>query len=574
MNPDIRTGYDQSPETFVLPPEYEFMSVENIEHLRSQQLDAELVAKQSSLRSDNVLESRRAAEANLLDQTDTDAERYVAAHMKREDNPELYDRFQTLVAESSYYRAKGVAWHLGKTDEHGNHTKLETSGQSRYEEGLKGIFAKDDEPAENDPSEAQTTEMPVIPPSPEAITLAQNALRSARHRLADLSVQRRRLVRKGSKKAQKLEEQFNKAQKDYETSRTEFGALRARVWQESGQDQTALRANVIRLVLDEHQQFTRAEAEHLAEDPSRRAKLARFLAGHKLAFAAGSAATGFGMGYGLNKAAKGVISGGLAIAGVAALPATIAGGVAVKTTKAVLQSSLGGRVRQHHTHDHRSKEDLDDLKEKAKSFNNDRHTPQEMMIAVNGLLSERIGDRVHKDIRSNRNRVIAAAAISGAMGAVGYLAASELGGKSASSHRGAGGKNVHHKPGSSNATDHHKSSHHHKHGVVDGYNTKVTIRQGEGYSQAITDMANQKDIHLSGSQSWQLYEHLNDKFHGNFLTDDPSYHMNNGGEWGISHAGTAHWDPAVVHEMNRWMHENGHKKLTAAAKAAKAARRA
>lgn len=595
MNPDVHTAPAevQQPEAFTLPPEYEFMSVENIEQLRASQLEAELEIRKKTF---TAPEPPEVAIKQLADSADEEAERYVSTHLNRDDNPELFDKLKALVATASYHRTGSTEWYLGSPDENGNHTRIETSGKSQYESELEKLF---DAPADPEPSPDPNPADPDPPiptaPTPEKLRNAETALDGARKRLAELSVQRRRMNRKGGKKAKALAEKFAKAQEAYETARVAYGKLQARQWLHEGADETTLRAKVIESLLDEHQNFTKAEAEHLTQDPSRRARIARFLAGHKLPFFTASAITGFGIGFGAGKVAKGA----LGLVGAATLPAAIAAGVAAKTTKAVLQSSVGNRVNQITRHDKRASEDYNHIKERAEQHIEAGQSADEMLVAAHGILASRIHERVHKDRRSNRNRVIASAAIGGAAGAAGFLLSDGMVSKNESgtisretpSRLGVGddharGSTSEQPAGSQNRDENRiyreqleqkdkstpDKSAAEKPGVVDGYQTRVKVEAGHGYTHELADLAAQKDIKLTGEQSWELYQHLNEKFDGKFFTDVDSYKMSDG-NWGISEPGSARWNPAVIHEMNRWVEEHNLSNDTksAAKKVAKAA---
>lgn len=573
MSVDIHTAPTQvmTPEaaqdSFELPPEYAFMASEHIDRLRAEQLEAETVVWQSALSSGDAYNAKNTGLQELRNDVDTEAEAYVAAHINREEDPTLFDACTQLVADASYHRTSGEAWYLGEPDENGNHTRLETSGLSKYETKLKELFGGD---RPNDPE----PEPNPIPPLPRAedIQTAETTLSDTRKQLAELSVQRRRLARKGGKKAKALEEQFVAAQEAYEEARMAMGRLHTQSWQHAGIEPDAIRANVVSLLLDEHQNFTKAEMEFLAEDPSRKAKLARFLAGHKHLFAAANGVVGFGIGFGLSKASKGALTGALGLVGAATLPAALAAGVAVKTTKAVLQSSLGNHVRQHHTHDVRATQDYEELEHVSDYYIDSESSADEMLASANELLSDRIHKRVNKDIKSNRNRVIASVAIGGIAGTAGFLVGSELGdtwpfggtkeNNSSPSLQPEASEEPTVKPEPtpaatpelpeepSDTAETTETS-----DMVDGFRTRVTIGSGDGFTHALTDLAQQKDINLSGTESWQLYEHLEGKFDGNFFTDTQAYRMADG-NWGISSPGTAQWDPAVIHEMNRWLEEN------------------
>lgn len=88
-------------------------------------------------------------------------------------------------------------------------------------------------------------------------------------------------------------------------------------------------------------------------------------------------------------------------------------------------------------------------------------------------------------------------------------------------------------------------------GEIAGFQTAVNVEAGHGYAHEISDLFAQKGIHLSPAQSYEAYQHLEQKFPGgNFFTDNTSYAM--GGDYGIGRSGSSHWNDAVVRELDAW----------------------
>lgn len=555
-----------TPETPL--PDLTFVEVEAVEDLRNQQAAMiSHVRKQilASVSLGEVVRNHEEIEHRMQQETTEVSERayksYLDQHLDRDTNPEAYDRLLDLLRQTSTTNMDSEKWYLGDADEDGNHTKPETSGQALVARTLAELRG----PAPEEPPEAPLTPEQRKQQYKEAL----GQLAAQRTVLAKLSVERRQMIRKGSDKAEELEEAYLGAQEQYQELIKHVGKLKVQKWHEDGMTGDELKAKVVATLLDEHQAFSKAEQQVLEADDSRRGRIAKWLAKkHRLAFfSAGSGiVVGFGAKWALGLAAGAAIG----LTGGAALGA----GAAIKSTKAILMAKIGNKVDAIRHFDKRYQADKDTLRTDAEQLDIGDH--EALVNNANGLLQGTLDNRVEKDRKGNRNRVIAAAAIGGTAGLIGVgieTAAEHLGMPSLHdlTHQpGHKPPTPPHHPGSGNGhpkppAPHHPQPPHHpapapaKPGVVDGYQSNVQIAHGEGYQQAVSDLVGQKHITLSNAQSWQLYEHLNDKFNGHFFTNDPSYHMDNAGQWGISSPGAAHWNPAVIHEINRWMIENGHR---------------
>lgn len=572
-----------TPETQL--PDLSFAEVGAIDGLRKQQAAMVSDVREQILAGTSVTEVfenhdeiERHIQAETSEVSDHAYKLYLDSHLNRDDNPALYDRLLDLLRQTSATNMDSEKWYLGDTDEDGNHTKPETSGQALVARTLAELRG----PAPEEPPAAPLTPEERKQRYKEALT----QLAAQRTALAKLSVERRQMIRKGSDKAEELEEAYLEAQEQYQECIKYVGALKVQKWHEDGVVGDELKAKVVATLLDEHQAFSKAEQQVLEADDSRRGRIAKWLAKkHRLAFfSAGSGiVVGFGAKWALGLAAGAAIG----LTGGAALGA----GAAIKSTKAILMAKIGNKVDAIRHFDKRYQADKDTLRADAEQLDTTDHAA--LVTSANELLQGTLDKRVEKDRKGNRNRVIAAAAIGGAAGlaGVGIEAAAEHFGGLPSLHDlthqpGHKAPMPPHHPGPGNGhpkppAPHHPQPPHHpapaptKPGVVDGYQSNVQIAHGEGYQQAVSELVAQKHVSLTDAQSWQLYEHLNNTFNGHFFTNDPSYHMNNAGQWGISHAGAAHWNPAVIHELNRWMIENGHQdKLTAATKTTKKVARA
>lgn len=86
------------------------------------------------------------------------------------------------------------------------------------------------------------------------------------------------------------------------------------------------------------------------------------------------------------------------------------------------------------------------------------------------------------------------------------------------------------------------------------FGAEVNVEAGHGYTHEIGDLFSSKGITLTAEQKLDAYNNLVQKFpnmHGNFFTDDPGY-VRSAGDYGISRPGTAHWNDAVLRELDAW----------------------
>jgi hypothetical protein len=544
---------------------------------------------------------------------ETTRDTYLNSHLNRDDNPDVYDRLAALLEQTSPDKMSPIEWQVGTTGADGKHD-LETSGRNLVERTIDSLRGeapatddtdkteqlddssesegagddadnsdeqRDDETEndnadetensdetddteqtddldDNEADKGDSEEEIVVP---EAL---QTTLNEARDKLAALSIKRRQMIRAGGKKARKLEEEYKTAQNEYETAVKAVKRYKVEAWRAAGKEGDELRADLIHSLLDEHQEFSKAERAILDADNSARGRFARWWAkGHRLLTA--NIVVGVGLGFGLKAAVAGVTG---AAVGVAA-PAALAAAGAVRTTKAAFAATVGNRADSYRHFDARYNEDHEYLSDVAHDDLDASADHDSLINTAHNALKNTISGRVEIDRSTNRRRVRNAVLIGGAAGLAG------VGLEALAEHThllgGHGGHHATQKPSGGNGTQPPAGGGHPpagggqpttpetpapKPGEVDGFQTNVEVSHGEGYQQALTELASQKDIHLSGAQSWALYEHLNDKFNGNFFTNNPSFHMDNPGEWGISHAGASHWNPAVVEEMNNWLAQN------------------
>jgi hypothetical protein len=419
--------------------------------------------------------------------TDDLHETYLKGHLNREDNEALYDRIRELLQRTSVRNMDEGQWKLDEveTDADGN-AKTDAKGVPIRKPGTSGRALaqttvgkiRDDfgmTPANADPTEptdpntdpgdftdpnsdpdnpqvnpgdaadignilntadADTIVIPAVPGSgdpadpnkapdlqnPEYVA-AHDKLMASRAKLAELSIKRRQLIRKGGKKAEQLKQEFEDAQAEYQLDVQKYHTIQVKQNREAGLDDTEIRKKLIDELLEEHKLFSQAEYEVLNNDRSVRGKVARWLAkNHRLFFA--SAATGFAVGFGTKLLTK---SAGIAL-GISAAPVALAAGAAIKTTKAVLTATVMNRARAFKEHQERADKDRERFHAKLRGEGEDitgdptdsAHSSDEMVLRYGASkLQKVIGERVETDRKGNRNRVVAAVAISGAAAAVG-----------------------------------------------------------------------------------------------------------------------------------------------------------
>jgi len=570
-----------------------FLEANAIDQLRKQQesaMDAAALQAVQNIPAEEFfergLEAREEARAGVAATIDEQLDAYLRAHQFDEvNNPDGYLYVRGVLKTVSAHMMDAEKWNLGDRDEQGKHTRYETSGRYQVEQMLERLRGADTVATQPEPAAPGVEAV-----DPEALRTAEAELANRRDALAALSVQLRRKARKGGKKSAQLQEQYVAAQRDYEAARVSYGALLAQGWQHEGTAAAQTRLNVVDYILDEHQAFTKAELQQLNEDPSRKARVSRFLARHHALFFGGSVAAGFGIGYGIGKLAKGTVMSAIGLGSAVAVPAAIAGGIAIKTTKSVLQASVGNRVSQIRSQEKRAKADNTDLAKDLKANLSDDHSHEELTATGNRELTYRINDRVNKDVRNNRNRVIGAALLSGAAGAAGFLVSSEMDHSWPFGHHDhtGGGNGGHETPPKPNYNDTippnqnpakpgtspyqlpnggHTPPPSGGKGLVDGYNPNVRVEHGNGYIRETQQLAAQKGVHLSNAQATDFYNH-EVKLHGahvkDALTNDHGYNRSTTpGDYGISRPNAhAHWASWWIHDLESY--QNAHDLKSAA----------
>ena len=92
-------------------------------------------------------------------------------------------------------------------------------------------------------------------------------------------------------------------------------------------------------------------------------------------------------------------------------------------------------------------------------------------------------------------------------------------------------------------------------GITDGFRDNVFVRPGDGYTNALVALANQKGIHLDGAQAWRAYLSVKSMVGDNFFNNDPSYVISRN-DLGISHPGSAMWNQMAVEAFQHWLQVN------------------
>jgi hypothetical protein len=585
-----------APETL---PNLDFMDVDAVDALRAQQAAAINHAQNEVLKDYDVfayMQNREAIDDELAagataanESVYTD---YLNSHVDRDSDPDLYDRLLDLLDQSSVEKMDSEEWHLGERDADGKHTQPETSGKSILASELSDIRGDYDEPDdleddhEEDDEEDEDDEFdPAI--SDEERVRRHDDLNAARANLAKLSYQCRQLNREGGKKNAKLLDEFKAAQLEYDNAVYEVGLIQTSDMRHNGVAPAAMLATVTSETILEFKMLAQEERAVMEADDSRRGKFAKWLAkGHRLQIVSG--VFGFSLGVGSK-----LIGGAAGVAAAASAPvaaAAAASVVAARTSGAVLAATVGNRAHNIKHFDVRKQQDEKSLRDRLAGLTlaADPDTFHETMVDhANNHLQNVVTERGQQDRRSNRKRVITAAAISGGaaiLGAgvtalvehtdvVGHIAdkfhdhpnGSGTHGAQGGPTQGSGTGNT---PPSGSGTDGTTpgsgtpSSPEGAKDLVDGYHADVNVEAGTGYQHALHELAAQKHLNLTDDQSWKLYQHLNHEFHGDFFTNNDSYAMGQG-NYGISHAGASHWNPQVIHAMNEWMQQHADEISTA-----------
>ncbi len=405
--------YLRSPQT--LPENLRFISVEEVEQIRHEQqrlvqqagadslalvTPAEIVSSGKQLVED--------ASDDMRQQIDAVAELYVADHLSRDENPELFDGCVDLIRRYSVLNMTDEQWRAGEKDADGKYNHPETAGQYRLKEELRVLTGEVDPvptPDVLDPAAAQE------------LTSLQHDLERSRRHLADMSIRRRQLMGKRTKKAKQLNEEYEAAHAEYKNAYESLGTFSVELMRLAGLSADEVGQSVIAGTITERQAFHAAELEVMQQDNSLLAKIAR-------------AYTKLPVMVGANIVVGGTIGRFAKYGFLAAVPvAGVAGLLAARGGKALLTAKVGNSARLNKDHAKRSQEDIENLRTQFDSpdvqVEVGEHVAAENYAKFSeNLLKESIDRRVEKDRTSNRNRALTAAAISAGAVAAGSLVAS------------------------------------------------------------------------------------------------------------------------------------------------------
>ncbi len=589
---------NRTPEA-TLPENLDFLSIDAIKTYRAEEAAQVAQAGHDAIAAtpddDDPFKSahrkaRDEARARATEGLDTEAESHVARYVDPAVHPELYNELADLLKSVSVKNMSHEKWTMGDKDFSGKHNRPETSGQSILETKLEGLRAKygitgteDDNPGEPDDTGEDDAE---LQDTPEMVEM-RGKVAEARNKLAKLSTQLRGTVSKRRSKNKKLQAEYDELDKKYHELFTQLTLAEMQQMRAAGKTDQEMLARGTTKLLDEHQAFSLAEKAILEAGDTRKSRFINWFADHKWGTRGAAAGTGVAIGLGASIAKRGV-HGLLAFSGAVALPAAIGAGVAVKSTRALWATAIGNQVDQRIRFDERREEDQAALKRMSNRFTlADEHDEEHAAKLHSNALRAVLGERVKTDRKNNFKRTLAITAIGAVAGAATYgmyeavehtngfglwsphdqtpPSAGSGGNPPAGGGGGAGPDNGGSGGGGSGGVEGHagggvaNAAHTETLGspnVVDGYDTNVVVENGHGYQRELIELLQEKNQHLSSDNSWKLYLHLQDKFpDGNFFTNIGSYKMDDG-YFGINSPGSATWNPAVIHEINRWMAEH------------------
>ncbi len=491
-------------------------------------------------------------------------------HIPDSDQSEQYERLWMLFQETAPYAMTDEIWYLGASSNSDAYTiTTETSGRAYVIDTLQALQSEpislpgqEPEPEAEPPPKHEPEPPPdsqPVPAQPDEqpyIYIASPEVIEARNMRAQLSLARRLEVWGKGKKAQQRTRSYTDAQTAHQQALYDDQIIKIAQWRTQGLTAEQMQTRLASNVQDEHIAFTQAEATVLNQDTSRRARVARWLA-TKRRLIGFNIATGAAYGVGVSFLARGALGAVIGLSGGAVL-VTLG---ALGTTRGILAANVTNRVGITRGIEARGTEDNHKLATALGGVA--LHDMPTTIGAQNNLLNDIINERIKRDQAANRKRVAIASAIGAASGLAALLVTQFI------------ADHVHQTvsaikpPGGHHATTPTMPKHHThppirppaatQPGMVNGYQTHVTIAHGEGYEQAMSELVAQKHIHLTGSSSWQLYLAVKDHIaHGNFFKHVRSYRMNNPGMWGISRPGPAQWRPQVVRIVSTWLKQHNY----------------
>jgi hypothetical protein len=240
------------------------------------------------------------------------------------------------------------------------------------------------------------------------------ALDAARAVFAQASINKRSHWRKRGKRTKALEESYNQAKQAYEAAQVAAGASAVEYLQGGGIEGDNLKASVMQGIIGEKLKFSQTEHELLENDGSRRGKISRWMAKHRIIanIMLGSGATIAG-------ATTGMAFRALKWSAAATGPVGFAVGIATKMLGAGRHIALG-RAKLIRDFEARGNADIQALQEKVQASNiNVNEGAGGLATKATGMVVENVDTRAEKDLTKNRSDVATAALFAGVMGVAG-----------------------------------------------------------------------------------------------------------------------------------------------------------
>ncbi len=398
--------------------DYSFIEYEALDKLRADQQAqlnsagavavAELSYKEAFISGDEAL---TAAEKQLAPELDHKIELLVDSHLSKTEQAEQYNKVFALIRTISAHNMDDAKWYNGEIGADGNYDYT-TSGRYLAKQIIlelkahQPVVAEETETSEDD-QESEDPDL-VDHNSPEVVT-AYRELETTINNLAELSVARRKLMRRNHGKVPAdLEAKYNQAHAAHQAAIKKTTDLFIAGGRTQGiSDQKIYEKVAPKMIKFAHTDLTTAEFKLLTSDDSFRAKAARFFAkrGTLLGLSIGS---GIGIGLGVRALSKSAVAAGAGITGGAAVGAALA----IRTTRNVLTAKLRNNVMLNKEFQQRQAADAKTLSafETKAAANPDAKLA---LYAVGSKIGEVITKRVETDVRNNKRRAIFAAAAGG-----------------------------------------------------------------------------------------------------------------------------------------------------------------
>lgn len=412
--------------------ELAYLDVPALEQLRQNHKNEISTARTSALNSigyDSLLNPLDAANAaneaeqQVLDTLDEKYQNYLDGFIDKEELPDLYDRMLAIINKSSLAHTADEEWYRGQKGPDGEFDPT-TSGIYKLESELDALCSELADGMNNLPGDEEDEETDNNP-SPEQTVYDEAILKLAEKRkdLARWGVSRSTQMRKKGDRAKETMRFYKKAEEDYRKAYTAAGEAAIALLQSQGKSEDEIRKSVAIGTVNEAIAETAAVKEVLDSDTSRKAKIARWL-GRPRNMVISNIIGGSTIGFGIGK----VLKGATAVVAAPLAPALLGFGIAAKTSKGVLQASIGNRASLYSMHDKRSQEDLKAVHANAMTLLGltGASAPEIDNLAERSAtqLTRTYEHRAESNRKYNQNRAVRAAVISGAA-AVAAAAAAE-----------------------------------------------------------------------------------------------------------------------------------------------------